>query len=172
MTKLGKDVPDVILKAVDIEDEAFILRVFESTRERERDARDWEHEAWDEFIRTQCEAQRRHYTTHFSHPDHRVVCRGKERVGRVWISRSSDEIRLLDIAVLPEYRCRGVGTTVIRRLQSEASAAGVPLRHSVELENPRARRLYERLGFVAVKTHGLHTLMEWDPAAQPSHLDA
>jgi predicted GNAT family acetyltransferase len=43
---------------------------------------------------------------------------------------------------------RGLGTTLLRNLQSEAAAAGKPLRIHVERFNP-ALRLYERLGFPA-----------------------
>ena len=145
------------------DDEPLLLRVYASTREPERSLGRWDDETWREFVRTQFEAQRRHYALHFPSAEHSIVLRDGEPVGRTWVHRSADEIRLLDIAVLPEHRRHGIGTHLIRALQGEASAAGVPLRHSVELGNPGARRLYERLGFAAVRTRGLHTLMEWDP---------
>jgi hypothetical protein len=54
--------------------------------------------------------------------------------------------RIVDIALLPQYCNRGIGTTLLRDLQSEAAAAGKPLRIHVERFNP-ALRLYQRLGF-------------------------
>ena len=146
------------------DDGPFLFRVYASTREVERDAWQWEEEAWGAFLRMQFDAQRRHYTTHLPSAVQSVVLCEGEPAGRTWVHRSPEEIRLLDIAILPEYRRRGIGTHLIRELQEEARRAGVPLHHSVELGNPGAKRLYERLGFVAVRTRGMHTLMEWNPA--------
>jgi ribosomal protein S18 acetylase RimI-like enzyme len=156
--------PDPItLRPVEADDERFLLCVYAGTREPERCAGYWEDEEWDAFVLMQYEAQRRHYRIRFPDAEHWIVLRDGESVGRIWVHRTTDGIRLLDIAILPEHRGCGIGTRLIRRLQADAREAGVPLRHSVELDNRGARRLYERLGFVAVETHGLHTLMEWDP---------
>ena len=155
---------DIRLRPVEPNDEAFLLAVFASTREPERRAIAWEESAWDAFVRTQHAAQRAHYETHFPDAAHSVILCGRERVGRIWVCRSEAEIRLLDIAVLPEHRGRGIGTHLIRTLQEEARQAGVPLHHAVELANTGARRLYERLGFASIETRGIHTLMEWMPS--------
>jgi ribosomal protein S18 acetylase RimI-like enzyme len=159
----------ITLRPIQDEDEPLLFRVYASTREVERDAWQWEDKAWNAFLRMQFEAQRRHYTTHFPNAVQSVVLRDDEPVGRTWVYRSPEEIRLLDIAILPKHRQRGIGTHLIRQLQEEARQAGVPLRHSVEFGNPGAKRLYERLGFVAVQTHGMHTLMEWDPVGSADH---
>lgn len=154
----------ITLRPVELDDEGFLLRVYAGTREQERHASRWEDEEWDAFVRTQYEAQRHHYQTHFPNAEHRIVLRAGVPVGRIWVLRAEREIRLLDIAILPEHRGRGTGTHLLRSLQADAQETGVPLRHSVELDNREAQRLYERLGFVAVETRGLHTLMEWDPS--------
>ena len=154
----------ITLRPVKAADERFLLRVYAGTREQERHVARWEDEEWGAFVRMQYEAQRRHYQSHFPDAEHRIVLRDGEPVGRIWVLRAEDEIRLLDIAILPEHQGRGIGTHLIRSLQTDARAACVPLRHSVELDNRGARHLYERLGFAAIETHGLHTLMEWDPS--------
>jgi ribosomal protein S18 acetylase RimI-like enzyme len=66
----------------------------------------------------------------------------------------------MDIALLPEYCNRGIGTTLLRGLQSEAAAAGKPLRIHVERFSP-ALRLYERLGFRQIDDRGVYLFMEW-----------
>jgi GNAT superfamily N-acetyltransferase len=73
---------------------------------------------------------------------------------RVWASH-----KIPPIALLPEYCNRGVGTTLLRGLQSEAAAAGKPLRIHVERFNP-ALRLYERLGFPPIADRGVYLFME------------
>ena len=57
-----------------------------------------------------------------------------------------------DIALLPAWRGRGLGGRCLQALVDQGRALGI----QVELHNP-ARRLYERLGFVADGApQGLH----------------
>ena len=58
-----------------------------------------------------------------------------------------DEVRLVDIMVLPELRGRGIGTAVIREILAVGAAAGKPVRLNVDIMNRGAFQLYERLGF-------------------------
>lgn len=151
----------ISLRPVQDDDELFLLQVFASTREPEQRSVKWEADEWEAFIQLQYRAQKAHYIAHFPTSEHHIILFDAEPVGRIWIRHAVDEIRLIDIAILPRQRNHGIGTHLIRSLQDDARTACVPLRHSVELENPRARKLYERLGFAAIKTRGLHTLMEW-----------
>jgi ribosomal protein S18 acetylase RimI-like enzyme len=82
--------------------------------------------------------------------------------GRLLVLRLADEIRLADISILPEYRNAGIGRKLIEDLLVEAAVAGKPVRLHVEKSN-RARRLYERLGFVEIGDTGSHFFMEWLP---------
>jgi ribosomal protein S18 acetylase RimI-like enzyme len=75
-----------------------------------------------------------------------IVINSGDVVGEIWIHRSESELRLVDIALLPEHRSHGRGTELIQKLIEEARAKNIPLRLSVIPSNP-ARRLYERLGF-------------------------
>ena len=76
-----------------------------------------------------------------------------------WRLATGDWQLAVDIALLPEYCNRGIGTTLLRGLQSEAVAAGKPLRIHVERFNP-ALRLYERLGFHPIADRGVYLFME------------
>ena len=71
-----------------------------------------------------------------------------EPVGRCYLWPGPREHRLLDLAIHPRWRGRGVGGAVLERLCADAARAGVPLRLSVWAANEDARRLYDRLGFV------------------------
>ena len=81
--------------------------------------------------------------------------------GRIWIGRDSEQIRLLDIALLPAFQNRGAGTILLRRLIDESKQTGKPLRHMVFVLNNDAHRFYERLGFVVIEDLGAHKHMEW-----------
>ena len=73
--------------------------------------------------------------------------------------RLPDEVRLDRVFLLPECQNRGIGTRLVRDVLAEARAAGLPVRLRVFRVNP-ARRLYERLGFVATGETDTHALME------------
>jgi ribosomal protein S18 acetylase RimI-like enzyme len=78
------------------------------------------------------------------------------------VDRKGADITLVDIAVLPEYRNRGIGTTLIQSLLKEATCA----QKSVALHVLRwssAARLYERLGFTMVSDDGVYLEMKRSP---------
>ena len=73
-----------------------------------------------------------------------------ERAGRLRIVRAPDRWELAGIQLLPAHHGRGLGTHLIEEFLGEARAAGLPAQVKVEIDNPGARRLYERLGFSEV----------------------
>jgi len=83
-------------------------------------------------------------------------------VGRLYVARWQDAIRMVDIALLPPYRNAGIGTAILRDLLAEAAVAHKPVRIHVEQCNP-AVRLYERLGFAPIADKGVYLFMEWAP---------
>ena len=76
------------------------------------------------------------------------------------VDRSGDEIHLVDIALLPEFRGQGIGTRLLEVVQTEAEAAGLPVGLSVAKDN-RALNLYGRLGFCRMADDGVYLKMEW-----------
>ena len=115
------------------------------------------------FLGMQRRAQQRHYRVAFPHAVDSVVEIDGEAAGRVLLAEADGELRLVDVALLPAHRGRGVGTTLLKSLQELASCARVPLRLSAARDG-RARRLYERLGFSPTADDGVHVAMEWHPA--------
>ena len=76
------------------------------------------------------------------------------------------EKNLVDQAITPALRNRGIGTAMMRALMDEAAAAGLPMRLKVASSNDPSLRLYLRLGFVPIQTLPLYIELEWRaPAA-------
>ena len=98
---------------------------------------------------------------HAFHPgsSYQIVTAGGRPIGRLLLDRGAAVIRVVDVALLPEYRDRGVGGSLMRSVLDEADRAGLPVRLHVDLANP-ALRLYQRLGFSPVAHHGLSLEME------------
>lgn len=146
-------------------DEAFLFELYASTRQEELDAWGWPAEMRSGFLKMQFKASRGY---HQACPDaeFQIVMLNGVNAGRMIVHRTREELHLVDIALLPQYRNAGVGTALLRRISGEAAAANQPLRLSV-LKGSRAGRLYQRLGFVKTGETETHLEMEWRAPAVP-----
>lgn len=153
---LGK----VRLRPAAPDDERFLYDLYCGTRREEMAAWGLDDSQQQAFLNLQFTARQRHYEIAFSEADHKIVLCEDRPVGRILVFRSAREIRLVDIALLPDHRGSGIGATLVRSLCDEAQAAGKPVTLHVARTN-RARRLYERLGFSIVDETGSDYKMEW-----------
>ncbi|MGE3268986.1 MAG: GNAT family N-acetyltransferase [Chloroflexota bacterium] len=159
----------VTLRQVTPADQPHLLKVYAGTREDELAMTDWDAARKDSFVRQQFTAQDQYYRANYANASYDVVLADGRPAGRLYVARWPDEIRIMDIALLPKMRGKGVGSTVLRRLQAEARELGLPLRIHVERFNP-ALSLYMRLGFQLVEDRGVYLFLQWtpEPSAGPS----
>ena len=125
----------------------------------------WNAEQQETFLRMQYEAQRRSYLMQLPEAEYWVVRCDGSAVGRLIINGTAEEIHVVDIALLPEFRRRGIGSTLMEAIIRDASQAGKTVRLHVERFNP-ALRWYERLGFTVVNSGPIYLEMVWR-TAQP-----
>ena len=151
------------LRRVGPDDEEFLVALYASTREEELAQVEWAEGQKDQFLRWQYGLQRSEYQTRFPDADYYIVLIDNQLAGRIWIGRDHQQIRLLDIALLPEFQKRGIGTILLRRLIDEANQTNKFLRHMVFVLNNDAHRFYERLGFAVIEDFGAYKHMEWRP---------
>ena len=163
-SNMSFDPASITLRPATTEDDAFLFQVYAGTREEEMSLTGWLPVQQKVFLRMQFDLQRNSYADQFPHADHVIILLENEPIGRVMVDRTkADEMRGVDIALLPESRCRGVGAFLIGRLLDEATAAGKPFRIRVEKHNWRGLRLYDRLGFLKTGESDTHVAMEWLP---------
>ena len=144
------------------QDMEFLLHLYASTREEELAHVPWTPDLKMAFLRQQFEAQHRHYQEHYTGTAFDVLLVDDRPAGRLYVARWTKTLRIVDIALMPEFRGRGIGTALMTELFAEADASGRSVSIHVEANNP-ARRLYERLGFRDVGEHGVYLLMEREP---------
>lgn len=118
----------------------------------------------EQMLRMQFDAQGQAYAERFPEAIESVVLENGEPIGRLWVHRTVDEVRVLDIRIAPAHRGQGVGGRLLRDLQAEAAARGARVTLTVAVDNPGALRLYERLGFVEVDRTETDIVMEWTAA--------
>jgi ribosomal protein S18 acetylase RimI-like enzyme len=141
------------------EDEAFLLELYASTRQEELEAWGWTPEMCHAFLTTQFRAsQARHQA--LPEAEFQIVLLDGVKAGRMIVHRTQEELHLVDIALLPQYRNGGIGTALLQRVLDEAAAAKKPVRLQV-LKGNRAACFYQRLGFTQAGETELHLEMEW-----------
>ncbi len=155
-------IPRPALRTIRAEDRDFLFRVYASTRLEELALTHWDETQKQAFLVQQFEAQDHHYRTHYPGARLDLIVLGGEPVGRLYVARWKEEMRIMDIVLLPEHRDRGVGGGLLRDLLAEAAATGRRLTIHVERYNP-ALRLYQRLGFEPVGETGVYLLLAVEP---------
>ena len=151
------------LRPVTDDDRAFLVALYGSVREPELAHLPWDDATKRAFVEQQFTAQDEHYRSNYPGATLDVIEVEGERAGRLYVHRGPSDIRIMDIALAPAFRGRGIGTTLLRTLMDEATDSGRKLSIHVEMNNP-ARTLYERLGFEPAGEHGVYVLMERVPA--------
>ena len=143
-------------------DLAFLRNLYASTRQEEMEQSGWPQEEIDLFLSQQFHAQHVHYQQHFSGAAFDLILHEGEPVGRLYLEERDDEFRIIDIALLPQSRGKGIGGSLMQDIIDHAFSREKAVRIHVESNNP-AMRLYERLGFQFLEDQGVYHLMELCP---------
>ena len=156
--------PEMTLRRIDQNDMPELLAIYASTRKEEMDQlTGWNEMMKADFINSQFEAQHNYYQKNYKGADFWVICKDRERVGRLYLHENfqGQGMRIIDISLLPKYRNRGYGASILNDLMKLAGELDRSLTIHVESFNP-AKNLYNRLGFRKIsETNGVYHLMEW-----------
>jgi ribosomal protein S18 acetylase RimI-like enzyme len=152
----------VALRGATDADYAFMRYLYGTTREEELSHFPFDEAQKEAFLDQQFAAQYQHYTVHYPTCERNIIERDGERIGRLWVDEWKDQIRLVDIALVPAARGSGIGTRLVKDVLARGAAVGKAVTIHVEGYNP-ALHLYERLGFHRVDTNGVYYLMKWTP---------
>jgi ribosomal protein S18 acetylase RimI-like enzyme len=161
--------PEITLEPEQPDDDGFLFELYSTTRADEMALTPWKDEQRRAFLRQQYEFRRRHYRGYHSGAEYLLIRRAGGAIGRIVIDRREDEIRIVDIAMVPEHRSRGIGSQLIHELLVEASRRSIPVTLHMERHN-RAAALYQRLGFRVIEDSGVYLFLKWAPERhlQPS----
>jgi ribosomal protein S18 acetylase RimI-like enzyme len=148
-------------------DQDTLAKIYASTRREElAPLLDWSEGQKEAFLRQQFELQHNFYQQHYTGARFELITRGGEVLGRLYVDRREDDIRIVDIALLPEHRGQGIGGAIVQDLLDEAAARDQGRAVSIHVEHTNAAlRFYQRLGFREIEDQGIYKLMKWWPAS-------
>ncbi|MGB2914046.1 MAG: GNAT family N-acetyltransferase [Pyrinomonadaceae bacterium] len=155
------DLP-VGLRPVNDNDREFLLQVYQISREIELSLTSWDDSQTRAFVEHQLDAQT--YTYRIRYPDaaHEIILYDGEPAGRIYVDRGDREISILDIAVIHEYRGKGICTKLVMSLQKEANETNRYVSIYIEPFNP-SQKLFGELGFKVVPDEGVDLRFECKP---------
>lgn len=152
----------VTRRPVQDDDLPFLLAVYGSTRADEMAQLPWSDDQKSAFLKSQLEAQHTYYAQVFPSAEREVLLVDGDPAGRFYVDRGLNEIHVIDIALLPPYRNRGIGSRLLGEILAEGERTGVKVTIYVEKNNP-AKRLYQRLGFEVIDQDDVYCLMATEP---------
>lgn len=156
----------ICLRPVEPEDMDFLLEVYSSTRADEMRLVAWDTQTKTAFLRQQFSAQHKYYLENYPGARFFVILLHDEPIGRLYIHEQKQEIRIMDISILPARRGAGIGSSLLKQILAQAANRQLPVTIHVEQFNP-ALNLYKRLGFRLVEERGVYLFMKWVPGTVP-----
>lgn len=114
----------------------------------------------DILLRQQFQGQTAGYRAQFPRARHEILEIDERPIGRLIVERNAEALHIVDLAIMPEWRSRGIGARLLRNLVCEARAAGVLTRFHSFLHNVDGNRLFQRLGFTPVARTELQIVWE------------
>lgn len=154
--------PGIELRPTERGDRDFLLSVYAATRTDELSLVPWTEADRAAFIASQFEAQDAYYRQTYPVAQFLLVVEDDRRIGRLYLDRIDDELRVIEVALLPEHRGRGIGSGLMASITALADREGRSVTLHVEPWNP-AKRLYERLGFASEGLRGVYEFMRRPP---------
>ena len=114
-----------------------------------------------QIMRHQFDAQTASYRAQFPQARFDIIELDGVPIGRIVVDRPGAVVHLVDQAIVPERRGRGIGASIMTSLMEEAARSEIPMRLKVASGNDPSMRLYLRLGFEVIETTEMYLEMEW-----------
>lgn len=91
--------------------------------------------------------QLKFHKENFSAGNTKIIKAGEQSVGSVDVKETDKSIFVSGLYILPEYQSKGIGSSIINDLVTQAARKEKRLELEVLRVNKRAQSLYQRLGF-------------------------
>jgi ribosomal protein S18 acetylase RimI-like enzyme len=153
---------NIIFTAITEDNLIFLKKVYRSTREEELRLTSWDEKQKSDFIDQQFNAQHVYYHQVYEGASFSIIQTNNQPAGRLYIWETESQIRIIDIALLPEFRGQGIGSFILQDLIKQSELKNKIISIHVENFNP-AMSWYERLGFKPKDETGVYLYLEREP---------
>jgi ribosomal protein S18 acetylase RimI-like enzyme len=148
-------------EAEDGSDEAFLFELFASVKTPEMALMPIDERGRDHLLRMQYRSMTTSYRAGFPNACFDIIELDRVRIGRLVTDVQPDHVYYADIALLPDARGRGVGTSLMRAALEQPRRLGIPCRVKVMTDNIPSLRLWARLGFTLRAEIPPQVELEW-----------
>jgi len=149
-------------------DEDLLLKLFYELRESERILSHMDPAQWSAFLKDQLRLRELDYRRRFHDGRFLVIFRHRKSIGRIVIHETTSALKLVDIELLSKEQNRGYGTLILKHLLKEAHHKSKDMTLSVNINNPRAMKLYTALGFKTISQSHFGYEMHYISSLNPS----
>lgn len=150
------------LKEITENDIPFLYSVYRSTRLEELAPANFSEIELESFLKMQFNLQHTQYMQSYSNPSFDIIMAEDTPVGRLYVNRETNDIRIIDIALLAEHRRKGIARKLFEDLIDESETKKVSLSLHVEHENP-IMHFYKEIGFKYGEDKGVYLFMKRSP---------
>jgi len=132
------------------DDDAFLLRLFDAARGSVLRLGGVPEPMVEQLVAMQHRAQTQTYRGTFPRAAFSIIEHESVPIGRIVENEEPDAVHVVDIALLPQFQAKGIGTALVRALQADWAARGCGARAQVAFDNAPSLKLFRRLGFVEI----------------------
>jgi len=154
---------ELILQPISDQDLDFLFELYSITRADEMALSGWSQADVQNFLFMQFNLQHAQYMKNYSNPSFDLIKLGDNTIGRLYVNRGNSEIRIIDIAILPDFRKRGVAKFLMNQIIQESMDVNKKITLHVEQNNP-ILAWYSNLGFKTISEIGIYYYMELNPS--------
>lgn len=153
---------DILLQERTENDSEFFMELFGEIKSSELHLDLWPEAFRIQMIEMQYNAFMQSINSEFpKHYDYLILFKS-EKAGRLQLDKNEQGFRIINISLLNSFRNKGLGTTIIKEILSEASNKNTPVFLEVDKVNP-AFNLYNRLGFKIIQQDEIKYSMKYTP---------
>jgi RimJ/RimL family protein N-acetyltransferase len=160
---LGLADSPIVLRPERQHDAAFLADLFRATAGRDLGLMPIDEAMKEALLRMQFTSQTTTYRSQFPGARFDIIEQGGEPIGRIVIDPGTKAGRIVDIALVPQRRARGLGTAILAAVLARFAHRRQRVQCQVLQGNEPSLRTFGRLGFRQVAHVPPFLHLEWPP---------
>jgi RimJ/RimL family protein N-acetyltransferase len=160
---LGLRDPPILLRPEREQDAAFLADLFRTTAGRDLSLMPIDHAMKDALMRMQLASQAATYRAQFPTARFDIIEQGGVPIGRIVIDPGTTAGCIVDIALVPERRARGLGTAILAAVLEHFARRQQPVLCQVLAGNEPSLRMCRHVGFRQIGDVPPFVQLEWRP---------